>query len=127
MPHSLSQIKTLLARVAEKLGVDLEVLQGYFAEARTEMRDEAIQKLIDEGRITQEEVDQYQEWLEAKPDMEPFREQLREWGQNRPEIPSELKEWLEDKPDTQFGFGGRRALRGIGGIRGFCGPSAQAE
>ena len=113
-----SQTKTLLARVAEKLGVELEVLKGYFAEARSEMRDEAIQKLADEGKITQEQADQYKAWLKSRPDMEQFRQQLKEWQLTRPDMPLELKEWLEASPDMPVGFG----FRGPRGFRGFGGP-----
>ncbi|MFC2056882.1 hypothetical protein ACFLTO_04885 [Chloroflexota bacterium] len=67
-----SQPKTLLTRVAEKLGIGQQELEDAFAEAKSEMRDEALdsylQKLIDEGKITEEEAVQYKAWLEAKPD-----------------------------------------------------------
>ena len=128
-----SQPKTLLARVAEKLGIDQQELEDAFAEAQTEMRDEALdtrlQKLVDEGRITSDEATAYKEWLQAAPDMEPFRQQLREWEQNRPGMPPELKEWQDAKPDVPFAFGfkGRGGFRGMGGMRGFGGPHAPAE
>ena len=121
--------KTLLARVAEILGIDQQKLEDAFAQARTDMRDEAFQKLVDEGKITQEQADQYKVWLQARPDMEPFRQQLKEWQQLRPEIPSELKEWLEASPDMpfRFGFKGFGGFRGMGGMHGFGGPCAPAE
>ena len=53
--------------------IDAEQLQEAFKQARSEARDEALderlQGLVDEGIITQEEADQYKEWLEAKPDV----------------------------------------------------------
>ncbi len=86
-----SQPKTLLARVAEKLEIGQQELEDAFAEAKSEMRDEALdsylQKLIDAGKITEEEAVQYKAWLQAKPDMEPFRQQLEEWQQARPDTP----------------------------------------
>jgi hypothetical protein len=55
------------------------------------MQDEALdrylQNLVAQGRITQEQADQYKAWLQARPDMEPFRQQLREWEQARPDVP----------------------------------------
>ena len=53
-----SQPTTLLARVAEILGIDQQKLEDAFAQAQSEMRDEALdsrlQKLVDEGKITEE-------------------------------------------------------------------------
>jgi hypothetical protein len=53
--------------------IDAEALQEAIDQARDEMQDEAqdkfLQNLVDEGKITQEEADQYQAWLEAKPDI----------------------------------------------------------
>lgn len=98
-----SQPKTLLDRVAEILNIDQQELKDAFAQAQSEMRDEALdnylQKLVDAGKITQEEAAQYKAWLQERPDMEPFRQQLKEWEQTKPGIPPELKEWQEARPD----------------------------
>ena len=67
--------------------IDQEVLKDAFAQVRSEMRPEApqnqpkmepeammkdhLQNLVDEGKITQEQADAFQEWLEARPDV-PF-------------------------------------------------------
>ncbi len=125
-----SQPKTLLARVAEKLGIGQQELEDAFAEAKSEMQDEALdiylQKLIDEGKITEEEAVQYKAWLQAKPDMEPFRQQLREWQQVKPEMPPELKEWQQSRPDVpvRFGFRGHGRFPGIGGFHSMGEPCA---
>ncbi len=58
----------------ENTGVALnpEELQNAFAQAGAELRDDAIesrlQNLVEEGKITQEEADQYLEWWQSKPD-----------------------------------------------------------
>jgi hypothetical protein len=76
----------------EKTGVtiDQEVLKDAFAQAQSERREAALdnylQKRVDEGKITQEEADQYRAWHQAKPDMEPFRQQLREWQEAKPDV-----------------------------------------
>lgn len=125
-----SQPKTLLDRVAEILvgeGVNItsEQLKDAFAQAQSEMRTDALQSylenLVKEGKITQEEADQYLEWWQSRPDMEPFRQQLREWQQARPDMPPELKEWQQSRPDVPVGFGfrGHGWFRGMGGMRGF--------
>lgn len=115
-----SQPKTLLARVAEKLGINQQELEDAFAEAQSEMRDEALdsrlQKLVDEGKITSDQAEQYKAWLQAEPDMEPYRQQLRDWQQAMPGMPLELKEWREASPDMPLlGPFGRFGSRGFHG------------
>ncbi len=52
--------------------IDPQALQAAFAQANGEMRTEALQnrlqKLVDEGQISQDEADQYLEWWQSKPD-----------------------------------------------------------
>ncbi|MFC1939658.1 hypothetical protein ACFLXO_03105 [Chloroflexota bacterium] len=110
-----SQPKALMTRVAEILGIDQQTLEDAFAQARSEMRDEALgrylQGLVDEGKITQEEADQYKAWQQARPDMEPFRQQLEEWQQAKPDIPL---------PERQGRFGGRGFSGGMRRGEGRC-------
>jgi hypothetical protein len=60
----------------EKTGttIDSEQLKDALDQAQGELRDEALetrlQKLVDEGQITQEEADQYLEWWQSRPDIE---------------------------------------------------------
>jgi len=53
--------------------LDQEALKDAFAQARDDMREEALanwlQSLVDEGKITQEQADEYLEWWQARPDM----------------------------------------------------------
>ena len=115
-----SQPKTLLARVAEILGIDQQNLEDAFAQARSEMQDEALdsylQNLVNEGKITQEEADQYKVWLQARPNMEQYRQQLREWQQTRPDTPL---------PESFGRFGGHSFQGGMrwGGGHHFWGKS----
>ncbi len=70
----------LLERVCaiyeERTGVaiDAEQLREALEQAREEMREEALEnrleKLVEEGKITQEEADQYLEWWQSRPDIE---------------------------------------------------------
>ena len=84
----------LMARVAEILGIDQEDVEGAFTQANEEMRAERqeqmeaaradrIQGLIDEGVLTQEQVDDMEEWLEARPDN---RDEMQEWFDSRPDL-----------------------------------------
>jgi len=54
------------------VAIDQEALEDSFAQAQNEMRDEALQNrlqsLVKEGKMTQEQADQYKEWLESKPE-----------------------------------------------------------
>ncbi len=81
--------------------INSEELQKAFAQARSEMQDEALnsylQGLVDEGKITQEQADQYKTWLESKPEVD---------------IPSAP------------GFPGLGMHRGFGGPGGFPGGEA---
>jgi hypothetical protein len=114
--------KTLLARVAEILGIDQQKVEDAFAQAQTEMQNEALdnylKNLVDQGKITQEQADQYKAWVQARPDMSQYQQQLKDWQQARPGLPSDLKDWQGAKPDVPLpgGFGGR-AFRG-GMMRG---------
>jgi hypothetical protein len=53
--------------------LNIEALQTAFAQARSEMRAEALQnhldQLIEDGVITQGEADEYLEWWQSKPDI----------------------------------------------------------
>ena len=53
--------------------IDSQQLKDAFAQAQGEMREEAMQNrlqyLIDQGTITQDEANQYKEWLESRPDV----------------------------------------------------------
>ena len=66
------------------IAIDQEALKEAFAQAASEMRAEAmqnrpeigpeamqdrLQKLVDEGKITQEQIDALQEWWDSRPDV----------------------------------------------------------
>ena len=58
-----------IGKVAGILGLDEGQVADAFAQARSEMKAERLQNLIDQGVITQEEADQLKEWWEARPDV----------------------------------------------------------
>jgi hypothetical protein len=53
--------------------INSEELQKAFDQARSEMRDEALnnflQGLVDKGKMTQEQADQFKAWLESRPEV----------------------------------------------------------
>ena len=75
----------------DKTGVAInpQELENAFAQACSEMRAEALQNrlqsLVEQGKITQDEADQYTEWWQSRPDV-PLRFRFRErcgplgWG-----------------------------------------------
>jgi len=116
--------KTLLARVAAILGIDQQEVENAFTQARSEMQEEALdsylKNLVDQGKITQEQADQYKAWWESRPDMSQYQQQLKEWQQSKPGIPPELKEWQGARPDISLSEGfGARGFRG--GMKGGMG------
>jgi len=90
-----AQFDALLDRTAavyqEKTGtaLDIDALKESFNETRNEMRIEALQErlqaMVDEGKITQEQADEYLEWQQARPDV-PFG-----FGQRGPGGPGKFR------------------------------------
>lgn len=82
--------------------IDQQALQDAFAQARSEIQAEAMQNrlanLVEQGRITQDEADQYLEWWQSRPDV-----------------------------SVGFGFRGRGGFCGMGGPLGWGGPGAPTE
>ena len=66
--------KTFAGRVAEILGLEEDTVADAMEQAKEDMRDEAIKAkldaLVEAGKITQEEADEYLEWLESRPDVD---------------------------------------------------------
>jgi len=67
-----SPVKSFASRVAGILGLNESQVQDAFKQARAEMQDEALQakldKMVESGRLTQEEADEYKEWYDSRPD-----------------------------------------------------------
>ena len=60
------------ARVADILGLDETTVQDAIDQARAEMQEEALQakldRLVENGHMTQEQADEYKTWIESKPE-----------------------------------------------------------
>lgn len=99
---------TLLSKVAKKLGIDQQKLETAFAEARKEMQEERLQELVKQGKITQEQLNQYKQWLQSRPDTKAYQDQLKKWQESKPGIPPDLKKWQESRPNVPIPgpFGG---------------------
>ena len=67
-----SNASKLATKVAEILGLDTTVVDHAIKQAREELRDEAIQNklnaLVENGKLTQEQADEYLNWIQARPE-----------------------------------------------------------
>jgi hypothetical protein len=103
------------------VAINSEELQKAFDQTRTEMKNEVLDNylkgLVDQGTITQEQADQYKAWLQARPDMSQYQQQLKDWQQTKPSISPELKQWQEARPNIPLprGFGSHGFHGGFGG------------
>ena len=114
-----SKPDSLMARVADILGIDQQTVEDAFEQAQAEMREEALDKhlqnLVDEGILTEEEAAEYKTWLEARPDMTEYFDKIKDWMKSRPDI--------SDMPRYKsFGI-----FRGRDGMRMFDGLSLPSQ
>ena len=62
---------TLMAKVAAILGIDHSKLESAFNQAEKEMQAEALQKrldaLVEAGKLTQQQADEYKAWWNSRP------------------------------------------------------------
>jgi hypothetical protein len=63
--------KTLTARVAAILGIDQQKVDDAFTKAKSDMANEALDSqlnaLVDSGKMTQQQADQYKGWWQSRP------------------------------------------------------------
>jgi hypothetical protein len=68
---SPAQPQTLWSRVATILGIDQQKLEDAVTQAQRDMKDESVdaylKNLVDQGKITQQQADQYKSWWQARP------------------------------------------------------------
>ena len=64
--------KSFASRVATILELDEAQVQDAFDQAKKEIQDEALQnkldRLVEEGQLTQEQADEYKEWYLSRPE-----------------------------------------------------------
>ncbi len=77
----------ILARVAQILGIDQQKLADAFSQARTEFETQRLDKLVQDGKLTQEQADQLKTWETAKPDPKADPQKFEEWLKSRPDVP----------------------------------------
>ena len=71
-PDGDSPVRGLASRVAEILGIDETRVQDAIEQAREEMHSERLQakldKLVESGRLTLEQAEEYKTWIESRPE-----------------------------------------------------------
>ena len=76
--------RSFAERVASILGLETSDVEDAFAQAKDELREEHtdayLAKLVEYGKLTQDEADAIQSWLDAKPDIEFTMTSKRGWG-----------------------------------------------
>ncbi len=89
-------LTTLMDKVAEiyqtntGTAIDPAQLQKAFEQAgaaiKTEKIDQMLQKMVDAGKITQAQADQWKAWWDSRPD-NALTDQFKTWLESRPDIP----------------------------------------
>lgn len=96
--------------------LDIDQLQQAFTEAhsdlRLEARDGMLDKLVEDGVITQEQADEFSAWLNARPDVPLDR---ANFGAD-----SQLGKMFRGERGLGGGFNGSGGSRGFGGFGGNC-------
>jgi hypothetical protein len=137
-PTVTDKVSSFLEKVAEiyqnntGVAIDSEALQQAITEAKEAMKDAALDKyldkLVEEGKITQEQANEYKAWLEAKPSL-PIDE-FKEWWASRPVI-SGLFSWSDENGLGLFGKMNRVTNKFHGGFGmkffGWCAPDTDTE
>ncbi|OGN98526.1 MAG: hypothetical protein A2Y58_00120 [Chloroflexi bacterium RBG_13_51_52] len=123
--ESTSQVQdnttSLMEQVAEiyqantGTAIDPQELENAFVQARNqnriEIRYQCLDKLVEQGKITQEQTDEFKAWLDARPDI--FSEEFQQWLDSRPDI---MGMFGQHEGGGMMSFGGRHnGGAGMGG------------
>lgn len=94
------------------VALDPQELENAFIQARDqhsiEIRDNCLDKLVELGKITQEQADELKAWLDSQPDI--LTEEFKEWLDSRPDITGIFGHngcgfMFFDRHNGRFGFG----------------------
>ena len=124
----------LLARVAQILGIDQQKLEDAFQQAVTEKReqlkedfDQKLQEMVNEGTITQEQLNEFTAWLSAKPDIPMVGpralKNMVDEGKITQEQLDAFKDWLKARPELPLPNKGDFGCKRPG--PGFWGPPGE--
>jgi Na+-transporting NADH:ubiquinone oxidoreductase subunit NqrC len=124
--------QTVLVRVAQILGIDQQKLEDAFKQAMSEQReqlketmDQKLQNMVKDGELTQQQVDEFNTWMKAKPDMPnvgpaQLKKMLDEGKITQQQLDA-FKDWLKARPELPFPKNGKfNGQRPGPGFRGPC-------
>ena len=83
--------------------IDRQALEDSLNQAREEIHEAQPRfrfhgRLFDDEALTQEQRDEIEAWLEARPEFP--TDEFKEWLESKPELlPDNFKEWMESRPD----------------------------
>ncbi len=82
----------LTARIAKILGIDQSKLDAAIKQATTDLEkqrlDDYLNKLVQAGKITQDQANQYETWLNSNPNQTTDQQKkYQDWLNSRPNIP----------------------------------------
>ncbi len=104
--------------------IDCDLLKDAFSQAGSQLREEARnqfrQRLLDETDMTEEQLNELEAWMEARPDAQ--SEEFKAWMESRPDVPFQFGPGNHGSMKPFGGFGGRG-----GGFRGWCEPGEPVE
>ena len=112
------------------VAIDADILKDAMRQAGEEKKEQMCnrirQHLIDEGILTEEQLAELEEWLQAKPDV--LTEEFKEWVQSRPDdIPKHFGAGIQQGKRFAYGFGYHFG-KGFGqGMDGWCQQGNGAE
>ena len=130
--------QTLLIRVAQILGIDQQKLEDAFNQAMSEQREQLketmeqkIQNMVKDGKLTQQQLDEFNTWMKAKPEMPNVNprelKKLLDEGKITQQQIDAFKDWMKARPELPFPkndkFNGQRPGFGPFGPR--CGPPGE--
>ena len=111
---------TFADRVATILGLESDVVQAAFTTARRQQEDESyksrLDRMVEAGRLTQDEADARYTWFEGRPDS-----MIREYGQGKRGRHSFIRGRFRADGDGWYGPGRGRHGR-FGGTKGQMTP-----
>lgn len=110
--------------------IDVDILKDALCQAGQEkheqVRNQFRQRLIDEDILTEEQLAEWEEWLQSRPDFP--AEEFRNWMESRPDdLPRCFN--FENQEGKRFAFGlgyhlGKGSCQGLGG---WCQPGSGTE
>jgi hypothetical protein len=101
--------------------LDAQALQKAFTEAgaalKTDAMNQFLQKLVDNGKITQEQADAWKAWMDARP-ANALTDEFKTWMESRPDIPGMFGSGTPGSGKSNImPFGGRRGFGMMGNNR----------